>query len=111
MTPAEKIPVNIRNVILNAIADPRVTNLTQIRTLFVIGGDSDEHGKPKPDANGNLITDPDILSVKLGITKAAVFRTFGSLQKLGYIDWQQTPKGIARKRGEKGRVRILVPSS
>ena len=101
----------ILNVVLTALSDSRINTLSAVRALAIMAEHADEHGNIQPDANGKVITDPDTLAAKIGISKNAVFHAYNALQENGYISWQKAARGMERKRGITGRVRILVPSS
>lgn len=111
MISVEDTPLPIIKVVLAALADTRVNSLVAVRALAAIAEHADEHGNIQPDASGKLVTDPDVLAAKIGFSKNAIFLAYNSLQENGYISWQKAARGMERKRGITGRVRILVPSS
>ena len=99
----------IQDVIYRAIFDPDIKHIS-LKALAAIGEQSDEHGKIAPFPNGEMITDPDVLASRIGVTKASIFNAYGNLARCGYIDWKKA-QGSKQAQGMTGRIRILVPSS
>jgi hypothetical protein len=98
----------IANVVMRAVADPRIKAITAYHTLGVIANHADETGTIHPSDDGEIVTDPEYISRTLGVTKAAVFRAYGLLHDLGYVEWQKAAFGAERRTGVTGRIRILV---
>jgi hypothetical protein len=103
-------PLPIINVVLTALSDTRLSTLSSVRALAVMAEYADEHGNIQPFPSGEMVTDPDIMSAKIGVTKNAIFNAYNALQDHGYIAWNKA-RGNERSRGITGRVRILVPSA
>ena len=77
----------------------------------ILAEHADETGAILPTEKGDLVSNPDVLSDKLGVTKNVIFASYRTLHSLGYIEWQKAARGFERKSGVTGRVRILTSSA
>lgn len=98
----------VANVALRAMIDPRITSATALHAIGVMSHHADETGAIHPADDGQIVTDPDYLSRRLGVTKAAIFRVYNLLVELGYIDWRKAARGAERTAGITGQVRLIV---
>jgi hypothetical protein len=100
--------MQIRNQLVSSLFDTRITSANDYHILAYMSPHADAVGNIVPDESGKLASDPDVITQDLGISKAAVFRAFGRLESLGYIEWERA-RGNERAQGVTGRVRIVIP--
>jgi|tagenome__1003787_1003787.scaffolds.fasta_scaffold20958393_1 hypothetical protein len=104
----------IVSVVMSALTDDRISVNTSIplKLLGIWSQHADETGVIHPANDGQQVTDPNFIAKRLGISRSAVFRAYGFLENLGYIQWDRAETGTERVIGRvTGRVRIVVSPS
>lgn len=98
----------VANLALRAMTDTRVNTTTALHAIGVMSHYADDSGTIHPTDDGQLVTDPEYLAQRLGVTKAAVYRAYSLLDELGYIAWRKATRGAERVSGITGQVRLIV---
>jgi hypothetical protein len=101
----------IRDRLITALLDTQITSATAYHTIAYLGLHADETGAIVPDDNGQLASDPNVIAEALGVSRAAVFKSFIKLEAAGYIMWDRARRGDERAKGITGRVRLVLPNN
>jgi hypothetical protein len=105
----DKMPIQIAFRVVEAAGDVRLQR-SDVLSLATIARYTSPDGTVGADETGKPMSDPSAVAKKIGAAGSTIRKSFGSLERAGYIQWRRawSPE-LGGFGGVAASVRIILP--